>query len=146
MGQEFHWRAARLSRKIACKMVAGGCFQRRLGLAGKNWHEHASLVRFPSKRKAAYRMALRVLTILSATFLVAAFALALLAGPGADLQYMLAMINKAAWLAMQQHMEHGAPWMWRHIALPVLQRPAWLPLASAGLVCGGIAYSFTSRK
>jgi hypothetical protein len=37
------------------------------------------------------------------------------------------------------------PWAWEYVARPLLIRPAWLPLGSLGLICGGVALSWPTR-
>ena len=88
-------------------------------------------------------IALRVFSLISAILLVGAFALALL-GP----QNMMlgdALHGFDAALVPRLEALCGAG-VWQVAILPLMMRPAWLPLAALGLVCAGVATSLgTSR-
>jgi len=82
----------------------------------------------------------RASIVIAAACFVAAFAVAALATPGLTLANALFRVDPTlpghlqTWVA-----QHLSPGVWRHIALPFLLRPAWMPLAMAGLVATGLA-------
>lgn len=84
-------------------------------------------------------IAQRILAILSAALLVGAVAVALLAPPGMPLGQALLTIDHTMLDVLRSAVERvSAPWMWTEVILPVLARPAWLPPAALGLICGGL--------
>jgi hypothetical protein len=84
-------------------------------------------------------IAQRILAILSAALLVGAVAVALLAPPGMPLGQALLRIDHTMLDVLRSAVERVfAPWMWTEVVLPVLARPAWLPSAALGLICGGL--------
>ena len=87
-------------------------------------------------------IALRAFSLVSAVLLVGAFALALL-GPQ-DMTLGEALHGLDAGLMPRLEALCGAG-LWR-VAMALIVRPAWLPIAALGLVCAGVAMSLgTSR-
>ena len=85
-------------------------------------------------------IAQRILAILSAALLVGAVAVALLGPPGLPLGQALLQLDHTLLDVMRSAVERiSAPWIWTEIVLPVLARPAWLPPAALGLICGGLS-------
>jgi len=85
-------------------------------------------------------IARRILAILSAALLVGAVAVALLAPPGMPLGQALLAVDHRVLDALQSDVERiFAPWLWTEVILPVLVRPAWLPLTALGLICAGLS-------
>jgi hypothetical protein len=88
----------------------------------------------------------RVLAVLSATCLVAAFALCILLQPLTPLGRLISMINHDFLVSMQNGVRANLPeWVWRRLFLPVLERPSWLPLLGLALIFGGAALTLASR-
>ena len=74
--------------------------------------------------------------------LVAAFAIATIEPPDMPLGSLLYSINAAFLNALQAGIQrHVAPWLWDHVAVPILIRPAWLLPAAGGNHCSGWATS-----
>jgi len=92
-------------------------------------------------------IAQRILAVLSAALLVGAVALAMLGPPEVPLGQVLFMINHDLMEAVHGFIgNHLASWLWDYGLVPVLVRPAWLVPAGAGLICGGISLSLSTRK
>ena len=92
-------------------------------------------------------IASRVLAVLAAISLVAAFALATLLPPQLTLAQVIALFD--ARLLYDSHefvLAHGSDWLWTHMAMPLLLRPCWLLPTSLGLVFAGGAMTLASRK
>ncbi len=88
-------------------------------------------------------IALRVFSLISAVLLVGAFALALLGPQNMTLGEALHGFDAALAPRLEALCGGG---VWRAAVLPLMIRPAWLPLAALGLVCAGVATSLgTSR-
>jgi hypothetical protein len=89
----------------------------------------------------------RILAVLAAALLVGAVALAMLGPPEVPLGQLLFMINHDLMEAVHSFIgTHLASWLWDYLLVPVLVRPAWLVPAAAGLVCGGVSLSLSTRK
>lgn len=89
----------------------------------------------------------RALAVLAAVLLVGAVALAVLAPPELPLAQALRMLNRDATDAAHAFVgRHLAEWIWSGLAMPLLDRPAWLVPATLGLICAGAAASFSGRK
>ncbi|MGC8469462.1 MAG: hypothetical protein ACP5NI_06105 [Acetobacteraceae bacterium] len=92
-------------------------------------------------------MAIRVLIILAAVFLVGAFAIAVLAPPGAPLGLLLYRFDRGLLnLAQAGVQRHLAPWIWDRLIVPVLVRPAWLVPACLGVVFAGGALTLAGSR
>lgn len=92
-------------------------------------------------------IAQRVFAVLAAALLVGAVALATLGPPGLPLGQLIFMLDHDVMQSLQNGIEqHVAAWLWRNGAVPILVRPAWLLPAALGLICAGVALSFSNRK
>ena len=90
-------------------------------------------------------MATRVLTVLCAALLVGAFALATLAEPDLPLGHALFLLDHHLLVVVQDTLQHNVPWLWNNIVVPMLTRPVWFVPAALGLICGGCAFTVSSR-
>ena len=86
--------------------------------------------------------AVRVLSVLAASCLVLAFALAVTMAPTATLAQLITRLSPAGIAGMEGFMLRTLPdWAWRGVAVPILTRPCWLVPVDAALVFGGVAAS-----
>jgi hypothetical protein len=85
----------------------------------------------------------RILSVLSAMFLVAAFAVASAWPPNTALRTLLAMADGSILPRLQQLASGISPWLWSRLVWPVLERPAWLLPTAIGLIFFGGAISFS---
>ena len=82
----------------------------------------------------------RIFSLLAAMLLVGAFALAVLGPQDLTLgQGLLLMDHTLLARARSSVVSTLSEGWWDRIAVPLLVRPAWLPAAAAGVVCGGVA-------
>jgi len=89
----------------------------------------------------------RVLSVLAASCLVLAFALAVTMPPTATLAHLITRWRPAGVEGLEAFMGRNLPdWMWESVALPVLSRPCWLMPVEAALVFGGIATTIALRR
>jgi len=89
----------------------------------------------------------RVLAVLAAGCLVAAFALANLLPVTLPLSRLISMINHPVLLAMQDGVrDHVSEWVWQSLFLPVLMRPCWLLPLVMGVLLGGAALTVVWRR
>jgi hypothetical protein len=89
----------------------------------------------------------RVLAVLAAVCLVAAFALANLMPITLPLSALLSMIDQPMLLALQDGVrDHVSEWVWQAMFLPVLMRPCWLLPLVLGVVLGGASLTVASRR
>ncbi len=87
----------------------------------------------------------RILAVLAATLLVAAFTIATVFPPDMPLSAGLAMLDSGLVGRLQNLANvHLSPWIWPHLATPLLIRPAWLLPACFGVVIAGAATSVAS--
>ena len=117
------------------------------------WDEDARLGRPPGEpyskgqhaRSALPVIATRILAILAATLLVGAFTLATVLPPDMPLAAVLPMLDHDFVQQAQGYANDYLPsWVWPHVAMPVLVRPAWLLPAASGVVCAGAAATLAS--
>ena len=88
---------------------------------------------------------MRILTVLAAILLVAAFTLVTVLPPDLPLGAALTMLDHALVDRMQAVAREYLPgWVWVHMAVPLLLRPAWLLPASLGVVAAGAAATLHS--
>ncbi len=87
--------------------------------------------------------AAKLFASVGALCLVASFAMASLLRPFATLAELMVLLDHRA-LVVWDKAGHSAlaTWLWMHIAVPLLGRPAWLVPTGLGLVCVGAATSF----
>lgn len=92
-------------------------------------------------------IAARILSVLAAVFLVGAFALASTLSPDTPLKDALGMVDSGWMPALQRLIQTGlSPWAWDNLAMPVLQRPVWLPPTAIGLIFFGAAVSISGPR
>ena len=89
-------------------------------------------------------MVAKLLAAAGAVCLVASFAIASLLDPRAPLAELLALLDHRVILAWDRA-EHSttATWLWLHVVMPLLARPAWFVPTGLGLVFVGAATTFT---
>ena len=94
-----------------------------------------------SPRTVAVRVwAVRVLAVLAAVCLIAAFTLLLMLPPLLSLAQYISWVDHTKLLALQSLVrDHMSEWLWRAVALPLLARPSWLLPLCLGIVLGGAA-------
>lgn len=89
----------------------------------------------------------RLLSVLTAAFLVAAIALGSLAPQGWPLTSLLLAISRNAASYVVSQARDGTPyWLWAGVIAPFMVRPAWLLPAFIGIVCGGLCLTLASRQ
>jgi hypothetical protein len=92
-------------------------------------------------------IAARILAVVAALFFVTAFSLALMLPPELSLGQAIAALSDAGLAAVQDAVRRPVPdWIWLNLALPLLQRPAWVLPATIALVTAGISASLTFRQ
>jgi hypothetical protein len=92
-------------------------------------------------------IAARILSVLAAAFLVMAFAVATFWPPDTPLKDLLGMIDSGWVPAMQAFVQKAmSPWIWTNLALPVLERPGWLPPTAIGLIFFGGAVNLSGPR
>ncbi len=90
-------------------------------------------------------IATRILAVLAAVLLVVAFTIAAVFPPDMPLAAGLTMLDHAMLDRWQDLASAYLPaWVWPHIVVPLLVRPAWLLPACFGVVIAGAATSFAS--
>lgn len=90
--------------------------------------------------------AARLLAVIAAICMVGAVAIATVMPVTLQLGQMVAMADHDLLVDLQDFVRTRlSDWTWLHIALPVLQRPAWLLPASLGIIAAGLALTFNSR-
>jgi uncharacterized protein (DUF2062 family) len=91
-------------------------------------------------------IAARVLAVLAAANLVAAFALATLFPPLTTLAQLVVRVDSHTLYLLQDFLvAHASLWAWNNLALPLLLRPCWLPSVCIGILCAGGATTIASR-
>ena len=92
-------------------------------------------------------IAARILAVVAALFFVTAFALAVMLPPELSLGQAIAALSHAGLAAVQDAVHRPvSDWIWLNMALPLLQRPAWVLPAGIALVTAGISASLTFRQ
>lgn len=89
----------------------------------------------------------RILAVVSAMFMVAAFTLATMLPPDMPLSQAISLANHG-WLVSLQDvvLKHVSPWVWTNLVVPVLLRPVWIMPITLGMVTAGIAVTLSSRR
>ena len=92
-------------------------------------------------------IAQRALAVIAAVLLVAAVAIATFGSESITLGQAIYLLDHDVLdkLPLWSSRTLGN-WMWLTIIQPMLERPAWLIPASAGLVCIGLSLSLSNRK
>jgi len=88
----------------------------------------------------------RVLSVIAAAGLVAAFAFALILSPTMPLAVAIAGQNHTLLVNLDLWFEAHARWAWLWVVQPVLLRPVWLVPLGIGLVSLGAVLTFARRK
>jgi len=92
-------------------------------------------------------IAQRTLAILSAVLLVFAVAIAMLGPRAVTLARALTQIDGHLVQTLHTWIDrYLSTWIWSEMIMPLLQRPAWLLPAAAGIVCMGLSVSLSYRK
>ena len=92
-------------------------------------------------------IAQRILAVLAAALLVGAVALAMLGPPSVPLGQALFMLNHDLMNMLHSSTErYLSAWLWEHVAMPLMVRPAWMVPAALGLICAGMSLSLSTRK
>ncbi len=92
-------------------------------------------------------IAQRVLAVIAAVLLVAAVGIATFGAESISLGQAIYLLDHDVLekLPMWSSRTLGN-WMWVAVIQPLLERPAWLLPASAGLICAGVSLSLSNRK
>lgn len=89
----------------------------------------------------------RVLAVLTASFLVLAFALAVTMPPMVTLAQLITRWRPGAMAGLESSALRVFPdWVWGRVAMPLLARPCWLLPVDLALVLGGIATTLALRR
>ncbi|CAH2604551.1 conserved protein of unknown function [Rhodovastum atsumiense] len=92
-------------------------------------------------------MTVRVLAVIAAILLVVAFALASLLPPMLPLAQAISIANHGWLVSLQNAVRDGvSEWVWLHLFMPLLLRPAWLTPAALGMLAGGAALTLQSHR
>ena len=92
-------------------------------------------------------IAQRVLAVLAAMLLVGAVALAMLGPPSVPLGQALFMLDHDLMSVLHSSIErYLSAWLWEHVAMPLMLRPAWMVPAALGLICAGVSLTLSTRK
>ncbi len=90
---------------------------------------------------------MRGLALLAAALLVGAFALATAWPVDMPLSAFLALLDDAGAASLQAALRRDLPaWAWSSLAVPLLTRPAWLGLATLGLIAAGAAVTMANSS
>ncbi len=100
-------------------------------------------MRLGSTKRVRRALAAKLFAAAGALFLVASLAVASLMKPWATLAE-LALTLDHNFVLVWDRAEHSqaTTWMWLHVVMPLMLRPAWLLPTAAGLVCVGAATTF----
>jgi hypothetical protein len=92
-------------------------------------------------------IAQRVLAVLAAVLLVAAVAIATFGVESISLGQAIYLLDHDVLDKLPTWSSRTlGGWMWVAVIQPLLERPAWLLPAAAGLVCAGLSLSLSNRK
>ena len=96
---------------------------------------------------ARREIAVRVVAVIAAGFLVAAFSVALLFPAATSLGEVVSMTDGRALAGIQGFARAYLPdWAWGRLFVPLLVRPAWLSPMALGVVAVGVAVSLRSHQ
>lgn len=88
----------------------------------------------------------RLLAVISAICIVVAVAIATVMPATLSLAQMVALADHGFFVNAQDYVQtHVSDWIWTHLVLPILQRPAWLLPVCVGIVAAGLAVTLNSR-
>jgi len=88
----------------------------------------------------------RILSVLAAVCLVAAFTAATVLSPTESLATWIAEHDHALLVGMQGIIQGHSNWLWHWVVVPVLERPVWLLPVMFGMVFLGVVVTLGSRK
>jgi len=95
-------------------------------------------------KAGSFVTAMRIMAVIAAAFLVAAFAVATLLPPDLSLRELLAMVDRTWPPRLTMALADPVPWVWNNLVQPVLVRPAWLLPTTIGVLCAGVAATLAS--
>ncbi len=96
---------------------------------------------------ARREIAVRVVAVIAAALLVAAFSLALLFPAAMSLGELVGTVDDQALKAMQVFARAHLPdWAWNRLGVPLLSRPAWLMPMALGVVAVGVAVTLRTHQ
>lgn len=96
---------------------------------------------------ARREIAVRVVAVIAAACLVAAFTVALLFPAAMSLGELVTTIDDRGLAAIQAFARTRLPdWTWSRLTLPLLTRPAWLLPMALGVVAVGVVVSLRSHQ
>ena len=85
-------------------------------------------------------IAAKITAAMGAAFLVSAFAMAMVLRPLLSLGQLLNSLDHTTVLAWEKAQRSGVSlWLWVHVAMPLLVRPAWMLPTMLGVVLTGLA-------
>ena len=85
-------------------------------------------------------VAAKIMAAFGALFLVGSFAMATLLRPLMSLGQLIMSIDQPLLMSLDQAPRTGVSlWLWGHIAVPLLLRPAWMLPTMLGVVLVGLA-------
>jgi hypothetical protein len=88
----------------------------------------------------------RLFAVISAMCIVGAVAIATVMPAMLSLGQLVALADHSLLVGLQDFIRlHLSDWTWLHLALPLLQRPAWLLPVCLGLIAAGLAVTLNSR-
>lgn len=89
---------------------------------------------------AGRTIAAKVMAALGATCLVGGFAIASLLQPFFTLAQLVMMVDQQVLPSLERvEPSNSAQWIWAHIAMPILLRPAWMMPTMFGVIFVGLA-------
>lgn len=89
----------------------------------------------------------RILAVISAMFMVLAFALATMLPPDMPLGQAISVYNHGWLVAFQDAIYNGVShWAWVNLAVPLLLRPVWMLPVALGLVTAGVAVTLSNWR
>ena len=92
-------------------------------------------------------MLARILAVISAMFMVAAFALATMLPPEMPLSQAISLVNHGWLVSFQDAMlKSVSAWVWANLVVPLLLRPVWILPITLGMITAGIAVTLSTRR
>jgi len=96
---------------------------------------------------ARREIAVRVVAVIAAALLVAAFSLALLFPAAMSLGELVGSLDDQALNAIHGFARARLPdWAWNRLGAPLLSRPAWLMPMALGVVAVGVAVTLRTHQ
>ncbi len=89
----------------------------------------------------------RILAVISAMCMVAAFALATMLPADMPLSQAISLVNHGWLVSFQDAMLKGvSQWVWANLVVPVLLRPVWILPITLAMVTAGIAVTLSNLR